>query len=46
VLPGLVEAKINFDKDPRLATVVGLFIVPETTTIKPINEPNQTKKEI
>jgi hypothetical protein len=31
-MPELVEAKINFDKDPRLKTVVGLFIVPNPAT--------------
>jgi hypothetical protein len=25
--PGLVEAEPNFDKNPRLATVVGFFIL-------------------
>src|SRR5947209_2384819 len=40
--PGLVEAKLDFDKNPRLATVVGFFVATHDGPPQPINNMSKT----
>jgi hypothetical protein len=44
--PGLVEAELDFDKNPRLATVVGFLLYPRlpATTVKTHEQNHRIRK--